>query len=529
MTLVLRAKDGHELARGSGAAPIFQKAVRLAMDPILGSALVPRAPESDVAWQAWHRARTAEAAVALVDYAAACSSENRAALAEECERVLARSDLHDDMLTFLRLDCTERQRENLPSIALPKIDHAAAPDLLMDVMLRRFTSDGAQSRAFALELQKALDAEPVRERRALLFAAQAMCFANAGEMRSAHESALAAVHADPKSIDARMFGWHALSFYSPNVMVGPAHSSWVPWEPLAQYATAEGGDTDMRIRAAKRATEVGPRGFWPQALGDLLLRAGKREDARNVAVQSNNDVLRMEILMSEAAFGNALAHAKKIIDEAPATRDGSDRAAGVALYASYAASILGRDADVVEPLVKRYVDAEPPIMSGRVVAFVSLVLACAQAPEPTAKRCVSRLRSLHAKGQLGAAFGGVDMLLAGAERFAARDYAGAAKTWRSATRSGGWMVDQLREPLATALDKSGDAELGESLDALVTATPGLCNGADLAFVRSARRAEKRGDKERAKRLARAIVEAWSVADETVPAVAEMKKMLERLK
>jgi hypothetical protein len=47
-------------------------------------------------------------------------------------------------------------------------------------------------------------------------------------------------------------------------------------------------------------------------------------------------------------------------------------------------------------------------------------------------------------------------------------------------------------------------------------------------VRAAKRAAKRGDRARAKELAQKVVDAWSVADEIVPAVEEMKALLAKL-
>ena len=51
------------------------------------------------------------------------------------------------------------------------------------------------------------------------------------------------------------------------------------------------------------------------------------------------------------------------------------------------------------------------------------------------------------------------------------------------------------------------------------------HGASLATLRAARRAWKRGDKDRARTLAKRVVEAWKNVDMTVPAVAEMQTLL----
>ena len=53
---------------------------------------------------------------------------------------------------------------------------------------------------------------------------------------------------------------------------------------------------------------------------------------------------------------------------------------------------------------------------------------------------------------------------------------------------------------------------------------GELNGATLAHARVARRAAGRGDRERARGLAKEVVEAWSVADAPVPVVEEMRRL-----
>ena len=83
--------------------------------------------------------------------------------------------------------------------------------------------------------------------------------------------------------------------------------------------------------------------------------------------------------------------------------------------------------------------------------------------------------------------------------------------------------------MALTFDRTGDYDLADRVDEQALATAGPYNGADLAYVRGALRAEKRGDYERARKLAQGVIDAWSVADETVPAVADMRRLLARLR
>ena len=59
--------------------------------------------------------------------------------------------------------------------------------------------------------------------------------------------------------------------------------------------------------------------------------------------------------------------------------------------------------------------------------------------------------------------------------------------------------------------------------------PGRYNGAELVHVRKALRAERSGDKEMARKLARQVTDAWAVADERPPALDQMRKLLDRVR
>src|SRR5262245_10657967 len=84
-------------------------------------------------------------------------------------------------------------------------------------------------------------------------------------------------------------------------------------------------------------------------------------------------------------------------------------------------------------------------------------------------------------------------------------------------------------PMADAFERTGEDELAERIDAEVVAVGGELAGASLATVRAARRAAKRGERDRAKELAQKVIRAWSLADDAIPAVEEMRKLLATLR
>jgi hypothetical protein len=78
--------------------------------------------------------------------------------------------------------------------------------------------------------------------------------------------------------------------------------------------------------------------------------------------------------------------------------------------------------------------------------------------------------------------------------------------------------------LVDVFDRGGVPQLAEQLD-LPHIDDRNLHGASLATLRAARRAWGRGDKERARTLARRVVDAWNLVDMKVPAVAEMTGLL----
>jgi hypothetical protein len=256
---------------------------------------------------------------------------------------------------------------------------------------------------------------------------------------------------------------------------------------------------------------------------EFLVIEGKRDEARTIAARQGEDALRVIVEASYAHFGKALSIARTAMSGAAPTAEGSYVAFYTALFAAGVSDVLGGAPDFVDGLVARYFDPEPsPANRGFVMQYAAPFV-CAHAPPAVARRCFKKLHEIF-PGDLASSEG----LVEGAERFAQHDYAGAARAWRPLARKPGIEAIWYGDLFATAFERAGDTDLAEKLDALTVAKPGRYNGAELAYVRSARRAEKRGDKETARKLARAVVDAWGVADTDVPVVLEMRKLLARI-
>jgi hypothetical protein len=235
------------------------------------------------------------------------------------------------------------------------------------------------------------------------------------------------------------------------------------------------------------------------------------------------------MLAAEVRLRAAADRARELVAAQPVSKEGSARVLLIALAAADVHLILGQPLDFMDDIVKRFVDPEPTLMNVQTDPFLAALGACAVAPAAVAKRCIARLSSLFVRGELGVVFDKVDLALAGARKYVAGDYVGAAATWKPLLRSPDDVLGFLRHPVAIAFDRAGEPDLADMVDAPMLSHPGPFNGADLAYARAARRALKRGQTERARELARKVVDAWSVADERVPVVDEMKAILARPK
>jgi eukaryotic-like serine/threonine-protein kinase len=84
----------------------------------------------------------------------------------------------------------------------------------------------------------------------------------------------------------------------------------------------------------------------------------------------------------------------------------------------------------------------------------------------------------------------------------------------------------FRSLLARLYDAAGAFELAARVDgSLLASGRSLHAGLQMTHVRAARRARSLGKPEEGRALARTIVEAWSLADDDVPLLAEMRALV----
>ncbi|WP_437662543.1 serine/threonine-protein kinase [Sorangium sp. So ce1182] len=542
MTVALRRPDGAEIDRAVGAGRALYEAVRDAMNPLAERGALPAAPSLDPAMADFSRARDVGGALVLFDLAAAMSN-NAGGLADECSRVAARSA---DLAELGRAEgrhCAYTLGLPLPAVELPpRGDPASSGELAARARVEHVALRKDDPATIAeLEGRFAREATPLGRS---TLATTLSCLLQSPDPKRAAEMALLAVHADPRNpIGEGCAPWlQLLSVTYGTASAGAtlrAMQAWAPWNSYGWLFQAKGpGDKAPALAAARRAHVLSPLDTTVAGtLADALLVSGAREEARGVAValatggypvhRVGSDSLLVRIEASEARFGAALARARRAMvvsaDDAGWLRV---QRLEIAWRALQVAHVLGRGQEIADLVVERFLDPEPPPLDGAYLDVpLRLPAICAHASPAVSRRCFARFREL--RGRLSySALPDADAFTEGAERYAKGDLAGAARAFRPLLRTPGPFVEVLAEPMVETFERTGETELVARLEAAIADRSSELNGASLALVRSARRAAWRGEDDRARDLARRVLDAWSVADETVPAVAEMRRLVE---
>jgi hypothetical protein len=528
VTIVLRA-DAREIARGEGRGVELFEAVRSAVEPIV-KAEPPSAAELATMREELDTS-SIEDAFAVLDVHTAVLVEDPVSLKEVCFAAAARTTLAPRVAYLVKSMCAKKLRTGAVADPPPPIDESTVGALLTTSLAHGTMGGPAAVRDRAARLEAASGKAATAEAQSRLSAAAAELYNSVGDERG-RQRARIAIQSSAKAYDWRVSTWHRLAFSSEaDLAIAGAIQAWQPWEPVAQSLRGVRStltDAGANAEVIKRAYLLSQRGIYAQEYGRYLLMQGKVESARALAEIGQDDLLRVNVLLGEAKYGAAFATVPRIVHDLPSDDEHAGLAFQLAEQGATAATILERPADFVGELVTKWVAAEPHHVIDGVVPFNHLVTACCLAPRPTGKQCIERLQQLRADGKVATIFAGSDTVLAGAARWVVDDYPGAAKAWRTLLRAPGWIQDPLRDVMAIAFDRAGAPELADEVDAPTVALVDLPRTAALAWVRSAKRAEKRGDRALARKLAQAVVDKWRFADEDIPAVREMRQLVARL-
>ncbi|WP_437289140.1 protein kinase domain-containing protein [Sorangium sp. So ce406] len=542
ITVTLRRPDGAEIDSAAGAGRALYEAVRDAMDPLAERGSLAAAPSLDATMADLWRARDVGGALALFDLTAAMSN-NAGGLPDACSRVAARSADLGEMGPAEARRCAYTLGLPLPEVALPpRGDPASSGELAARARVEHVALRKDDPATIAeLEGRFAREATPLGRS---TLATTLSCLLQSSEPRRAAEMALLAVQAEPRNpIGEGCAPWLQLLAVTYGTASAGATlrgmQAWVPWNSYGWLFQAKGtGDSALALAYARRAYALSPLDTSVAgALADTLLASGAREEARGIAValatgghpvhRVGSDLLLVRIEASEARFGAALARARRAMvvsaDDAGWLRV---QRLEIAWRALQLALVLGRAQELADLIVERFLDPEPPPLDGAYLDVpLRLPAICAHASPAVSRRCFTRIREL--RGRLSySALPDADAFTEGAERYAKGDFAGAARAFRPLLRTPGPFVEVLAEPMVETFERTGENELVARLEAAIADRSSELNGASLALVRAARRAARRGEDVRARELAKQVLDAWSVADETVPAVAEVRRLVE---
>jgi serine/threonine protein kinase len=542
VAIVLRSGE-RELARTQGHGRALFEAVREAMQPLIDDGLLPTASTLDPAVADFSQARDPAAALALLDLSMAMVN-NAGEVAAECDKVDHLGDRVGEMRSSEQFLCAYTRGLPLPDVPASAPGDTSPGGVATRARLQHIAQRG-DDRQRIEDISRLFDAERSAWGRSAL-AATASCLLQASDPQRAADMARRAVQAEPKNPTGESCApWVQLVTVtqgnSSAASAARAMQAWAPWDGYGWMFDQNDGPTSLAY--ARRAYVLSPLDTQvASVLVDKLLAQGAREEARGIELSLESgrspahrlasESLRVRIDASEAKFRAALDRAQRVMQITP-DDVGWVRVQrlDVAWRALELTEILGgaATAKTADLIVAQFLDPEPsPLDGGHFDVPLRIPSICARASAKVIGPCFARFRELrnHLSGGI---LPGVDNFTDGAERYAHGDFDGAARAWRPLLQHPATFAAVMFDAMAETFEHTGETYQVKRLIAAVPDTSAELNGASLAFVREARWAAGHGEPDKARALAQKVIDAWSVADETVPAVAEMQGLLASLR
>jgi hypothetical protein len=540
--LALKDAQGRSLAGGDGQNTVLPRAIREAMDTIERAGALPRAAAVDPEIAAWSGLRDVDLLLSVQDWDLVMDTSGDPS-AEQTALAPRRTDL-GPRWERMRASAASTAGEGWDDLVAPPLDRSSPAAFARSAPVHAALDLGANAAALADEARGLAAAEPSAEGRAALAMAEAELRNRAGDAARAAALLLAVIEHDPTPA-----AWDALmgtsSMHKSQTSSARTYVAWVPdasnaWNLVNIIDKSSEDEPSGMMAQRARALSAGAP-LLAVHHGMMLLNVNKRDEARAVAAEllssaaaptpgaaSDPRLVGAEYLLArleagEARFGAALARGRRVLFAQP--KFGRVAASDMYLLTLVfnVAEVVDRSSEIAEEFVRLFVDPEPPrLYPGRHVPG-RVASACAFAPPAVARRCFTHLRALGAAGFFREPMPpDNDAFVNGAEAYARADYAAALAAWRPMTDNPGTQGKNL---LASAFYRAGEADLARRIDGDAMARPGPFNGAGPADLREARWAIEIGDRERAEQLVRRMIEAWSVADVPVPALAELRARL----
>ncbi len=541
VALSLHRADGTEIKRSEGRGSGLYEAVRSAMPALVGPGLIPKARELAPEIAAWSRTRDVDDALGVLDLTFALA-HNAGGLPDECRRFGELSARVGELGPEGRWHCAYNLGRPVPKVELDDSDRSAAgvaTRIRINFSVHQTFAPGDPER-----LHATFEREPTPRGRSLLAASES-CLLASTRPQVAREMAIVAVQSEPRNPEGGLCNpWEQLLSLERNTMGADgawrAMQAWVPWNSYAwlEAGFGAGGPDPAALPRLRRAHVLSP--FDTQIARELAvgyIAAGDRPAARGIAValraggllvhEVESTMLLVRIETSEAHFRAALERARGAA-AISSSDTGWVRAQRfeLAWRAFELAVLLGRAREVADWLIERFLDPEPPLLDSHFGSIPMRFPAfCVYASRPD--RCFARFRALRHKLH-GMITQEMDDFLAGAEHYVKRRFQEAAEAWRPLLAGSMALASALPEAMVDAFERTGAADLAERVDQQVMKRAGELKGATLGHARAARRALGRRDRARARSLADQVIEAWSMADDEPPELAEMRRLVAQL-
>ncbi len=539
----LIARHGEaEIGRASGVGDALYEAVYAALDVLVARGVVPRAARLDPEVEEWIPAAGVAEALLIMEAHAGLVQYTRS-LGALCDRLLRAPARLGEHEVATRWVCTYvRGEPGVPRLA-PWVSSPPTGRAVLDAELRIAMDPTVDPRAITAPLLERLATEPSALGKARLSAVASCYLQPLGRDEEAIHLAIRAVRALPNDSEGwACFGWAQLSTLSRDPasrrVAMRGFQAWMPWSSMAWID--DGSTPEIALRNARRAYLLAPfNALVVLNLGDLLFSRGLLQEARAVAVAMDEGgamqkllsaILLVKIAEQEAQLGAALDRAQRTLAMPPGAGYANELRWELGARALSVARILGRDRETSDAFLRPTIDADPlPFDPTDAFTPPRLAALCAVASKDLAMRCFARLGALVRTGAFSNLTEGGRAIIDGAEAYARGDMAAAARIFRPLVRHQGAQVSLVADLMADTFARQGDDTLVEVVDAPALAAVAKGQGASLASVRAARRAAKAGDRDKAREHAERVIRAWSVADVDVPAVAEMRALLAKLR
>ncbi|MRG93058.1 serine/threonine-protein kinase [Polyangium spumosum] len=538
--IVLKNDAGVERDHAEGRGRGLYEAVREVMDALVTRGSLPRAArlapeEADVS-----RAKDVDGALRLLDLTLAMA-HNAGGLPGACAAVEEKASDLAEIGLIERYRCAYTLGLRTPEITLPALDEASPGALAARARLEHMVFRRDPPEVVEAILKQANEA-PSPQARSTLWAT-ASCLLQSTDPGRAAEAALLSVQASPKNpVGEFCAPWLQLAAVTQGTERAPAAvrgmQAWAPWEGygwlLGALATE---DAETSLVFARRAHVLSPFDTYvATVLADRLFSSGLREEVRGLALQVSTggypvhrvarDKWLVQVDASEARLSRALERARRVMGtEAEDAGWVRVERLQIAWRALEIGLLLGRGPEVADDIVRVFLEPEPPPLDGAHLDVpLRLPAICARASRGVSRRCFDRFRSLKERLS-GGLLPETDAFVAGAERYAEGDLAGAAQAFRPLVRAPGPFVAVMGEAMLEAFEHAGEDEIvGRLLEAL-EASEAKAAGARAWMAQAATRAARRGDRARAERFARRVIDAWAMADADVPLVRDMRALL----